>query len=417
LLWSGTAASSVDLNSFLNGYSTSYASGIDSQGNVIGYAIDALAVKHAILWQVVPGAWVGGGSNDWTTTANWKSGTITTIPNGRGEPVVFGSVLSSGTADLMSIDRTVGRITFYANVNTTVKSTGGKTLTLDNGSSPATITVAGPLHAITTAVALASDLTVATMGGSDLLSMTGRISGAHAVTKSGAGTLILGNANNNFSGGTTLSAGTLQLSSPAALGSGGLAVLGGTLDLHGNSPNSLPSFNGSGGVITDNAASPSGTSTLSVNLASGVSTYSGVIKNGATRNVALVKAGDGTLALGGANVYSGGTTVSAGTLQVTNRYALPAGGSLTIGAGGGMAFQDGLAQAADFGGLSISDGPGMATGLDVGRVATGAAAAPQSVPEPGTLALLAGGAIVLLTWRSRANASGRTRWAKSREPG
>jgi hypothetical protein len=54
LLWSGTAASAVDLHQFLPaGFIDSRARSIDDQGNIVGYATDSAGNSHAILWQVV----------------------------------------------------------------------------------------------------------------------------------------------------------------------------------------------------------------------------------------------------------------------------------------------------------------------------------------------------------------------------
>jgi hypothetical protein len=51
LLWNGTADSVVDLHVFLPaGFTRSGASGIDASGNIIGGAVDAQGVGHAILW-------------------------------------------------------------------------------------------------------------------------------------------------------------------------------------------------------------------------------------------------------------------------------------------------------------------------------------------------------------------------------
>lgn len=51
LLWQGTADSVVDLHVFLpSGFTGSSASGIDASGNIIGSAVDAQGVGHAILW-------------------------------------------------------------------------------------------------------------------------------------------------------------------------------------------------------------------------------------------------------------------------------------------------------------------------------------------------------------------------------
>ena len=60
--------------------------------------------------------------------------------------------------------------------------------------------------------------------------------------------------------------------------------------------------------------------------AAGAVTYSGSIGG----NLAVVKLGSNTLILSGANTYTGGTTLSGGTLSITNSSALGSGG-LTIG--------------------------------------------------------------------------------------
>ena len=57
----------------------------------------------------------------------------------------------------------------------------------------------------------------------------------------------------------------------------------------------------------------------------------------------LNKTGAGTVTLAGSNSYHGGTTVSAGTLNVTTAAALPAGTALTVGAGGTFVFDPSIA--------------------------------------------------------------------------
>ena len=59
MLWSGTAASAVDLHNFLSSdYIASGARSIDANGNIVGYAIYAPPGQsgqyHAIEWVVVP---------------------------------------------------------------------------------------------------------------------------------------------------------------------------------------------------------------------------------------------------------------------------------------------------------------------------------------------------------------------------
>ncbi|MDK9514917.1 autotransporter outer membrane beta-barrel domain-containing protein [Salmonella enterica subsp. enterica serovar Corvallis] len=104
-----------------------------------------------------------------------------------------------------------------------------------------------------------------------------------SLTKTGAGTLIL-NAENTYTGGTTISDGTLVATNVEALGTGN---------------------------VTDNA-------TLELNTG-------GDFDNAISGSGQVVKSGDETLTLSGANSYTGGTTISGGTLVVSNVEALGSG--------------------------------------------------------------------------------------------
>ncbi|EBV0856151.1 AIDA autotransporter-like protein ShdA [Salmonella enterica subsp. enterica serovar Anecho] len=104
-----------------------------------------------------------------------------------------------------------------------------------------------------------------------------------SLTKTGAGTLIL-NAENTYTGGTTISDGTLVANNVEALGTGN---------------------------VTDNA-------TLELNTG-------GDFDNAISGSGQVVKSGDETLTLSGANSYTGGTTISGGTLVASNVEALGSG--------------------------------------------------------------------------------------------
>ena len=86
---------------------------------------------------------------------------------------------------------------------------------------------------------------------------------------------------------------------------------GGALDLGGFNQ-TVTSLAG-GGVVSTSANSP--TTVTLTNQGSGSSTFSGRITDG-FGTVALTQSGPGTLTLTGANTYSGGTTISGGTLQI-----------------------------------------------------------------------------------------------------
>ena len=129
----------------------------------------------------------------------------------------------------------------------------------------------------------------------------------------GAGTLTL-TGSNTYTGGTTISAGILQAGNAAALGSTGSSLTvstSGELDLNGCSIG-VGALSGAG--LIDNLSAAS-TSTLTVGNGNASSSFSGTIQN-ISGTIALVKTGAGTLTLTGSNIYTGGTTISGGTLQL-----------------------------------------------------------------------------------------------------
>ncbi|WP_332119523.1 autotransporter domain-containing protein [Azorhizobium caulinodans] len=115
---------------------------------------------------------------------------------------------------------------------------------------------------------------------SDAVTYSGAVSGTGALTKAGAGTLIL-TGTNTYTGTTTIASGTLQI------GNGGTT----------------------GSILGDIANS----AVLAFNRSDAL-TYAGVISGTGS----LTQAGTGTLTLTGTNSYTGGTTISAGTLQIGN---------------------------------------------------------------------------------------------------
>ncbi|EIO1607255.1 autotransporter outer membrane beta-barrel domain-containing protein [Salmonella enterica] len=168
-----------------------------------------------------------------------------------------------------------------------------------------------------------------------------------SLTKTGAGTLIL-NAENTYTGGTTISGGTLVASNVEALGSGDVTD-NATLELNtgGTFDNVI---SGSGQVVKsgDDALTLSGANSYSGGtlisdgtlvasnvdaLGSGDVTNDAVLElntggdfdNAISGSGQVVKSGDETLTLSGANSYTGGTTISGGTLVASNVEALGSG--------------------------------------------------------------------------------------------
>ncbi|WP_139974596.1 autotransporter-associated beta strand repeat-containing protein [Ochrobactrum sp. CGA5] len=127
-----------------------------------------------------------------------------------------------------------------------------------------------------------------------------------ALTKSGAGTLVL-SGTNLYTGGTNINGGTLSVSSDSNLGatSGALNFNGGTLHLSGS--------------FTSARAVTLGASGGTLYISSGSSVFSGAITDAVTGTAgALTKTGAGNLVLTGDDTATGTMTVAAGTLQIGN---------------------------------------------------------------------------------------------------
>jgi autotransporter-associated beta strand protein len=181
---------------------------------------------------------------------------------------------------------------------------------------------------ITTVVSPAS-ITISNNSLAYNFSGAGKISGPGSVTKHGIGTAILSTPN-DYSGVTLVSAGTLALGSndiiPDGAGKSDLTVSSGaTFDLAGFTE----TINGLSGSGSLNSSGGAGMLRLGSNNVS--STFTGTIQNtGGT--LALQKVGSGTLTLTGNNSYSGGTTISTGSILAGHNNALGVG-TITLSSG------------------------------------------------------------------------------------
>ncbi len=227
------------------------------------------------------------------------------------------------------------------------------------------------------------------------------IDGSGAVVKQGTGTLVL-SAANSWAGSTSIDGGVLELGNTAALGSTGtISFGGGTLrftnlnmndysnrfNSSGNQQFKLDTNNGTvtlGSVITGSGSTLEklgggtlilaadntydGTTTVtSGTLQIGAGGSTGSIAGGLVNNAAVVfnrsndldyggvisgsgalkQLGSGTLTLSGANTYTGGTTLSAGTLSLGDADAIGRSGTISF-TGGALQFTS--ANATDYSG-------------------------------------------------------------------
>jgi autotransporter-associated beta strand protein len=174
------------------------------------------------------------------------------------------------------------------------------------------------------------------------------VNGATTLTMAGPGLLVISGSANLYSGGTVVNGGTLQAGNTNVLGNifaVGTTVNGGVLDLHGNNQ-SVSSFTLNSGSVVNSGTAASLTVTSAPNFVLNGGTVSAALSGASTALSMTATTGTGFVLLSGSNSYGGGTTVSAGTLQLGNPSAL---GSSS----GGLQVTGGLV---DLGGQAVTTG-------------------------------------------------------------
>ena len=173
------------------------------------------------------------------------------------------------------------------------------------------------------------------------VTLSGSISGGGALTKVGAGTLLL-TASNSYGGATTISSGTLEAATSTALPniSGGTISVanGAVLAVRANTPAAPTGWTDANiGILAGNTnLSFAASAALGIDVV-GSDTFSSTTSFGANLS-GLAKLDTGTLLLTASNSYGGGTTISGGILQFGPATGtVPSSGSITINSGGALA--------------------------------------------------------------------------------
>jgi probable HAF family extracellular repeat protein/autotransporter-associated beta strand protein len=353
-----------DLNSLIDpslGVSLYQANAINDLGQIVGFGHFGDGNHAYLLTPVV--SWLGASSTSWADSGNW-SGPVPGNPTGTSnlDTAVFNqSALNSPL--VIDAGRNLQNITFEsASVSSmTVGTVGGNAMLLTAGGTiqtTATVvnpqTINAPLvlegnYTFTSGAstssatlsfggritpAVTSGVTTLTLNGSNTgpNTISGALSdngsGQLAITMSGTGVWIL-SGNNTFTGGVTINSGVLSLGSAGALNSAspnGVAFGAGstgTLALVGNSVTvgSLITNATAGNPIVENSGGT--TATLTVNNVSS-NTFAGVMQDGGSGPLSVIKTGSGTLTLTGFNTFTGGLAVNGGIVK------LDAPGSLAV---------------------------------------------------------------------------------------
>ncbi len=252
---------------------------------IIGADGTTYAINNAHLYATTAFQWTNPGSAAWSATSSWFG----PLPDGAGSKASLLNSTTGATTVTLDGSRTVGSLNFDSPYGYVLAGQGSSTLTLSQtGGAGPSITVSNVrgngAHTISAPLIIAGSMTV-TQNSSGPLTIAAPIDdggGGYSLTTAGTGTIILA-ASNTYSGGTSIGQGsTLQLGTGSAIGT-----------IVGN--------------INDN-----GTAAFAPPLAGQL--FAGVI-SGSGR---LSQLGPGMQILTAGNSYSGGTVITAGTLQIGN---------------------------------------------------------------------------------------------------
>ncbi len=187
------------------------------------------AVAGANVNLTVNSVWTatGGGTFSWGSGGDWQGGVV---PGAMGDAALLGTAVGSGTATItLDVARTLSKLTFSPSTGGSyvLSGSGGNSLQLANSGSPASIAVTSGTSSIKAPVVLGDNVDV-TAGSGTSLTISGPVSengGSHALTLSGAGSLVL-SGTNNYTGGTFVTGGTLVVTASSALPNGGALTIG-----------------------------------------------------------------------------------------------------------------------------------------------------------------------------------------------
>jgi autotransporter-associated beta strand protein len=322
---------------------------------------------------------LGKNSNTAYAVSGGAGGAALIVDNG-ATAVVTGTggqqVLTSSSV----VVSTGGTFDFNGSTQTFDGLAGGGTVTNDNASNTGLIILGANNDAnISQYSVAAANAGVATTGLNNFSGVIADGASPMGLIKIGAGTQILSGLN-TYSQDTDIVSGTIQLGIADALPSGagagnvvitnntvGGLLVPGTLDLSGFDQ-TVNGLSGSGGLVTNSALAT--TATLTVGATDATNTFDGTLQNGYTNAIlALSKIGAGTLTLTENNLYTGITTINAGTLALAGAGSIGTSSAINVLAGAAFDVTGLTAPALNLG--QTLEGTGTVYATDVGYTING----------------------------------------------
>jgi hypothetical protein len=230
---------------------------------VNGFAYSGLGV-----WNSTTGGSWGNNTNDygrWTTAGG--------VPGLDGalsanDTATFGSAITApATISLNGANPSLKSVTFNSSYAYTLAAGTGGTLTLNGNGSAATVSATGAADTISAPVVLATNASITTTNLTDRLTLSGSVTGSGTgISKLGAGELVV-SGTASYTGATVVSVGTLAVAAGGRIdGTSGVTVAAGsTLLVDGT----LKTAGGTGAVAVSGTLTGSGTVNAPVTIENG----------------------------------------------------------------------------------------------------------------------------------------------------
>ena len=317
------------------------------------------------------------------------------------ESGTFGSSVASGTATvaLNGACPSLAALTFNnAAASYTITPGSGGALSMNNGPAAVLLTDAAGNHVIAAPLVFNSTTVVTVNNSGVTLAVSGPVSGSGGLAKSGPGTLVL-STSNTYTGTTTINTGTVAAAAAETPGISGpfgaqAANAAGTILFGGGTSqySAANQFDYSGRFST------AGGQPISIDTNGQTVTFASNIQGASTGLTLNDSVGTGKLILAGSNTYTGGTTITAGTLQgntaslqgaVANNAALVFN-QAAVGTFAGSITGSGSVAITGGGQVALA-GPATLSGSGPIAVNQGTLTAPLGIPNPGSSITLASG--------------------------
>lgn len=320
-----TGAAALTIGSAVNqGFLTAGGNATNTAGNIAVMNNSAVTINSPIVNN-------GSGAVSLVKTGSG----VLSLAGYTGANYTGGTIINGGELRVVAPAATA-TYTTLGTAASTVTANAGTTLRFFAPSTTTTLTYANPLnlnnatlinedgqHVLSGAVAITGANTINGIWAGKNLTLSGVVSGAGSLTKTGPADMTL-SAANTFGGGFTLNsgAGKLNLNNARAVGTGNFTINGSAIDNTTTAALTL---------TANNTQSWNGdftfTGTQGLNLGIGAVTLGGNRTVTTTANTltvggaisgagfGLTKAGNGTLILNGNNLYTGPTTINAGRVN------------------------------------------------------------------------------------------------------